>query len=340
MRTTAVILKRRPNGRPDLQDFALETRTLAEPDPGQVLVRTLSLSVDPYMRARMNPGGSYMPAYELDAPMSGHFVGEVVSSLDPRVPIGSVVAAVGDWQEYVVLSGGQVELLPDREPSPDIYLGPLGMVGHTAYVGLLDIGRPVAGETVVVSAAAGAVGSLVGQIAKLKGCRAVGIAGGPEKCRYVVDVLGFDACVDYRATDFPDTLQAACPNGIDIDFENVGGDILGAVWPLLNNNARIAVCGLIADYNQEAPSPAPPLVDLLTKRVTMHGFLIMDHADRLADFRRDMRRWLETGALSLRSHVVRGLERAPEALIGLFSGDNLGKSIVQVADRREAPAQP
>jgi NADPH-dependent curcumin reductase CurA len=213
-------------------------------------------------------------------------------------------------------------------------LGVFGMPGHTAYVGLLDIGQPKPGETVVVSSAAGAVGSLVGQIAKIKGCRVVGIAGGAIKCRYVVEELGFDAGIDYRAADFAAALARACPNGVDIDFENVGGAVLQAIWPLLNDFARVVVCGLVAHYNDPTPAPSADFRAVLTKRLTVRGFIIIDHNARFGDFLRDVSAWQRDGRIKYREDIVDGLEHAPEAFLGLLQGHNFGKLIVRVAQQR------
>jgi NADPH-dependent curcumin reductase CurA len=331
LRNRQIVLKSRPSGPPTLENFALVESPTPEPADGQVLTRTLFLSLDPYMRGRMNEGRSYAPPVPLGGVMVGQTVGRVISSRDGRFATGDIVVGGGNWQDYAVLRGETLRKLDPTVGPISTALGVLGMPGHTAYVGLLDLGQPRAGETVVVSAASGAVGSLVGQIAKIKGCRVVGVAGGPEKCKYVVDELGFDACVDHRVADFPEALARACPNGVDINFENVGGPVLRAVWPLLNDFGRVVVCGLIAQYNELTPAPGPDLRSVLVKRLTVRGFIISDHLGRFDDFLRDVSAWVRGGRIKYREDIVEGLERAPEAFIGLLHGRNFGKLIVRVA---------
>ena len=326
-----IVLKKRPVGMPRPGDFALQDVPIPEPGDGEVLTRTLWLSLDPYMRGRMNEGPSYAAPVHLGGVMVGGTVGAVVASRDPRFSPGDVVLGSAGWREYAALPGRTLRKLDPAAAPVSSALGVLGMPGMTAYVGLLDLGRPREGETVVVSAASGAVGSVVGQIAKIKGCRAVGVAGGPEKCRYVVETLGFDACADHRAPGLGEALARACPKGVDVYFENVGGAVQEAVWPLLNQFARVPVCGLIAQYNDAAPRPGPSMWSVLRKRLSLRGFIVSDHAERSDDFTRDMSGWVRQGRVKYREAVVEGLERAPAAFIGLLQGRNFGKLIVRVA---------
>ncbi|HEY0945981.1 MAG TPA: NADP-dependent oxidoreductase [Opitutaceae bacterium] len=333
-----VVLAARPRGRPTPQDFRLEHVAIPTPADGQVLLRTLYLSLDPYMRNLMEEiGPVYAPSVPLGAPMVGGTVNRVVTSRHPRFRAGDLVLGNAGWQDYA-LSDGQ-DLLPLGEMEhPSLALGGLGMPGFTAHVGLLDIGQPKPGETVVVAAATGAVGAVVGQIAKLKGARVVGIASGADKCRYAVDELGFDACLDRHDPQLAPHLAAACPAGIDVYFENVGGAVFDAVLPLLNLRARVPVCGVIAHYNEQTPPPGPdrlPLVvsTILQKRIRMEGFIILDHyGPRFDAFRRDMENWIHTGRVKLREDLADGLENAPTAFIGLLEGRNFGKLVVRVAD--------
>jgi hypothetical protein len=338
-----VVLAERPKGAATLGSFRLETVAPPQPAPGEVLVRTLWLSLDPYMRGRMNDAPSYAPPVELGGVMTAQTVSRVEASQSPEFRVGDLVLAPSGWQDLAACPAKTLTRLPKIE-HPSWALGVLGMTGLTAYVGLLDIGKAAAGETVAVAAATGAVGSIVGQIAKIKGCRVVGIAGGPEKCRWAVQELGFDACIDHRAPSFKDSLAAACPKGIDVYFENVGGAILRAVVPLLNTHARIPVCGLIAYYGG-APrtadgGAAPPDPDwapllmrtMLVKRMTMQGFIIFEHDDRHPEFFAAMQGWLSEGRIKYREDVVQGLENAPQAFLGLLEGRNFGKLVVRVAD--------
>jgi NADPH-dependent curcumin reductase len=326
-----ILLKTRPVGLPSPADFDLVAAPLPEPREGEVLTRTRFLSLDPYMRGRMSAAKSYARGIEPGEAMVGGTVGEVVTSHHEGFAPGDLVVGYGGWQDYAALPGALLRKLDPALAPVSYALGILGMPGMTAYVGLLDMGRPRPGETVVVSAASGAVGSVVGQIAKIQGCRVVGVAGGPEKCRYVEAELGLDACVDHKAPDLAERLAAACPKGVDVYFENVGGATQAAVWPLLNDFARVAVCGLIAHYNDTSPPPGPPFFDVLRKRLAIQGFIVSDHARRQPDFLRDMSQWLAAGRLKYREDVVEGLERAPEAFIGLLQGKNFGKLVVKVA---------
>jgi NADPH-dependent curcumin reductase CurA len=331
LRNRRIVLKRRPAGIPAAEDFAIVEGAVPEPGDGEVLARALWLSLDPYMRGRMNDRKSYASSVALGAVMVARTVSRVIDSRYSGFATGDIVLGPGGWQDYATLPGASLRKLdPDAAPVSTA-LGVLGMPGMTAYVGLLDIGRPHDGETVVVSAASGAVGSVVGQIARIKGCRVVGVAGGDAKCRYVVDELGFDACLDHRAPGLGVALARACRSGVDVYFENVGGAVQKAVWPLLNDFGRVPLCGLIAEYNDVEPAPGPNLSSVLTKRLIVRGFIVSDHGDRWGDFYRDVSAWVREGRIKYREDVVDGLERAPEAFIGLFHGNNFGKLLVRVA---------
>jgi NADPH-dependent curcumin reductase CurA len=332
------VLASRPIGRPTPENFRMEQVPVSELAAGQLLLRTIYLSLDPYMRGRMSAARSYASPVAIDEVMVGGTVSRVEASRHPGFAVGELVLAYSGWQDYEVSDGrGLMKLAPDVE-RPSRALGVLGMPGFTAYMGLLDIGKPKAGETVVVAAATGAVGSAVGQIAKLKGCRVVGVAGGSRKCAYAVEDLGFDACIDHYADDMRPQLAAACPAGIDVYFENVGGAVLEAVVPLLNVRARVPVCGVIAYYSDARHDVGPDRLPLLmrtvlTRRIEMRGFIInLDYGPRFPEFLSDMTRWVAEGRVKDREDVVSGLERAPDALIGLLEGKNFGKVIVRVAE--------
>jgi NADPH-dependent curcumin reductase len=332
-----ILLAARPQGRPVPEDFRLDTQPVPTPGEGQVLLRTLYLSIDPYMRNLMDEvGPGYAPPVAIGAPLVGGTVSRVVSSRHPSFKAGDLVLANAGWQDHALSDGSDLQPLGDM-PRPSLALGGLGMTGFTAHVGLLDIGEPQPGETVVVAAATGAVGSVVGQIAKLKGARVVGIAGGADKCRYAVDELGFDACLDRHDPRLAQHLAEACPHGIDVYFENVGGEVLDAVLPLLNLHARVPVCGFIAHYNDALVAAGPDrlprlLATVLQKRVRLQGFIILDHyGERFERFRREMGEWVADGRIKLREEVVEGLAQAPAALIGLLEGRNFGKLVVRVA---------
>ncbi len=336
-RNRQVLLARRPRGALGLDDFEVVDGAMPLPRDGQVLVRNLFLSIDPYLRGRMNEGEDiYAAPFALGAPVGGGTVDEVVGSGDAAFRPGELVLAEGGWQDYAAVDAAGLRRLPVRMERPSQALGVLGMTGFTAWHGLLRIGEPRLGETLVVAAASGAVGSVVGQIAKLKGRRVVGIAGGPAKCAYVVDELGFDACVDHRDPAFPRLLAEVVPDGIDIYFENVGGAVFDAVWPHLNVHARVPVCGLIAGYNGDLAEPRPDRLPvlaatLITKRIRMQDFLVSDHMDQDHDaFAREMSGWLTAGQVRAREDVANGLEQAPDALMRVLSGGNLGKAIVEV----------
>jgi len=330
-----IVLAARPQGRPRPGDFRLETAPVPAPADGQVLLQTLWLSLDPYMRNLMEePGPGYAPPVALGATMPGGTVSRVVASRNAGFAVGDVVLANGGWQDFALSDGS--DLLPVGDPTrPSLALGALGMPGFTAWVGLLDIAQPRAGDTVVVAAATGAVGAVVGQLAKRAGAHVVGIAGGADKCAFAVDSLGFDACLDRHAPDLAGRLAAACPRGIDVYFENVGGEVLDAVLPILNHGARIPVCGFISHYNGDDGdgSRARLLATVLARRVRLQGFIILDHyATRFDAFRRDMTALIADERVRVREDRVEGLANAPAALVGLLEGRNFGKVVVRVAD--------
>jgi len=328
------VLARRPTGEPAAADFRIEETPVPAPGEGGVLVRTLVLSIDPYMRGRMNATRSYAPAVEIGAPMVGTAVARVEVSRDPALAPGDLVLAQTGWQDYATAPARRLRKLDPADPPPSTALHVLGMPGHTAYAGLLEIGRPAPGETVVVAAAAGPVGSAVGQIARIKGARAVGIAGGAEKCAHVTGTLGFDACIDRRAPDFAARLAAACPDGIDVYFENVGGAVFDAVVPLLKPFARVPLCGLVSQYNETPPGPdrlAATMRTFLSNRITVRGFIVIDFAALEPAFLAEASVWVRDGRLRWREDVADGLEAAPRVLAGVLRGDNFGKALVRVA---------
>lgn len=332
------VLASRPNGAPTGDNFRLENSSIPEPADGQLLLRTIWLSLDPYMRGRMSDAPSYSPPVEIGAVMVGGTVSRVEKSNHPDYQPGEWVLGYSGWQDYDVSDGtGLVKLGADPE-HPSWSLGVLGMPGFTAYMGLLDIGQPKAGETLVVAAATGPVGATVGQIGKLKGCRVVGVAGGAEKCRHAIEVLGFDQCIDHHADDFAEQLKQACPQGIDVYYENVGGKVFDAVMPLLNTAARVPVCGLVSGYNATDLPPGPDRLGLLMgtilkKRIRMQGFIInQDYGHRIAEFQQEMSGWVREGKIHYREQVTEGLENAPQALIGLLEGKNFGKVVIRVAN--------
>lgn len=332
-----IILNSRPVGAPTPDNFRLEEAAVPGPGDGQVLLRTLYLSLDPYMRGRMSDAPSYAPPVAVGAVMIGGTVARVEQSRHPGYQAGDLVLSFNGWQDYALSDGTGLTRLDPQMPQPSLALGVLGMPGFTAYMGLLDIGQPQAGETVVVAAASGAVGSVVGQIARIKGCRVVGVAGGAKKCRFITEELGFAAGVDHHSADFAEQLARACPDGIDVYFENVGGKVFDAVLPLLNPAARIPVCGLIAHYNDTALPPGPDRLSLLartllTKRIRMQGFIIFeDYGDRYGEFFNQMSTWVREGKIKYREDLVAGLEKAPQAFIGLLEGKNFGKLVIEVA---------
>ncbi len=341
-----IVLHSRPVGTPTADNFRHEESLMPVVASGQVLLRTLYLSLDPYMRGRMSDEDSYAVPVALGEVMIGGTISLVQASMHPEYKPGDLVLAYSGWQDYALSDGKGLTRLDKGMMRHTLALGALGMPGFTAYMGLLDIGQPKAGETVVVAAASGAVGSNVGQIAKLKGCHVVGIAGGKDKCRYVVEELGFDACIDHRVADLPGRLASACQNGIDVYFESVGGSVFDAVLPLLNVQARIPLCGLIAHYNDTAPRPGPDRLGLLTRtlltrRIRMQGFIIFDdYGDRFGEFYSQMSKWLTEDKIKIRENIVDGLENAPHAFIGLLQGTNFGKLMIRVANDSAAQTNP
>ena len=332
-----VVLASRPEGAPTPDNFRIEEAELPPLKDGEVLLRIVYLSLDPYMRGRMNAGKSYSSATEIGTVMEGGTVAKVIESRHEKFAPGDLVLSFSGWRTHAVAKGSTLRKLDPSAAPPSTALGVLGMPGFAAYSGLLTLGRPAAGETIVVAAASGPVGSVVGQIARIKGARAVGIAGGPKKCAFVRDELGFDAAVDHRAHDFAAQLAAACPNGIDVYFENVGGAVWDAVFPLLNNFGRVPVCGLVSQYNTSGPGAGPdrvPLLmqEILAKSLTLRGFTQREFIDQRPAFYKEMANWIETGRVRYREDFVDGLEAAPEALIGLLEGRNFGKLIVRVSN--------
>jgi NADPH-dependent curcumin reductase len=330
MENTQILFASRPTGLPAKNNFKAVKTPVPEPGDGEVLRRTLYLSVDPYMRGRMSTQKSYAEGAKLGEPMVGQTVAQVVASNNPRFQPGDFVITSDGWQAYGLSDGKGLRKLDPAMGPVSWSLGVLGMVGLTSYVAVLDIGKAKEGETVVVSAAAGAVGSIAGQIAKIQGCRVVGTAGSDEKCAYVTGELGFDACINYKTADLRAALKEACPNGIDVYVDNVGGAVLEAVLRRINLHARIPLVGLISQYNAKKKVTGPDLVPLIVSRALIQGMLVFDHTDRMPDFLRDMAQWLREGKVRYREDVVEGLENAPRAFIGLFRGENIGKRIVKV----------
>jgi NADPH-dependent curcumin reductase CurA len=328
------LLANRPAGEPGESDFEMVESPVPEPGDGEFVGRALYLSVDPYMRGRMRDVKSYAPPAALGAVMVGGTVSQVTASKNPAFAEGEIVQGNFGWQEYAVSNGSDVRTVDAALAPVSTALGVLGMPGMTAYFGLLEVGQPVAGETVVISAAAGAVGSVVGQIARIKGCRAVGIAGGAEKCAYLTDELGFDAAVNYKAApDLSTALAEACPDGIDVYFDNVGGVTLDTVLSLINLHARIAICGMISEYNLTAPELAPrPTRALLVNRARMQGLLVHDWADSRAEGIAQMAAWISEGKLRYREDVIEGIENMPKAFLRLLRGENFGKQLVKAGD--------
>ena len=331
------VLASRPHGAPTAENFRLEQNPVPQPADGQLLLRTVFLSLDPYMRGRMSDAPSYSPPVEIGAVMVGGTVSRVEQSNHPDYPVGEWVLGYSGWQDYALSDGTGLVKLGSNPQHPSWALGILGMPGFTAYMGLLDIGQPKSGETLVVAAATGPVGATVGQIGKIKGCYVVGIAGGAEKCRHAVEVLGFDKCLDHHADDFAQQLKQACPKGIDVYYENVGGKVFDAVLPLLNTSARVPVCGLVSGYNATDLPPGPDRLGLLMgtilkKRIRMQGFIIaQDYGDRIDEFQQEMGRWVSEGKIHYREQMTDDLENAPQALIGLLEGKNFGKVVIRVA---------
>ena len=324
-------LAARPVGMPTQGDWSFTTEPVADPVDGQVLIKVLYLSLDPAMRGWMNEGKSYIPPVGIGEVMRAGGVGKVIASKHPNFAVGDYVSGATGVQDYCLSDGkGFSKIDPRLAPLP-VWLNVLGMPGMTAYFGLLESGQPKAGETVVVSGAAGAVGATVGQIAKIKGCRAVGIAGGAAKCDYVVKELGFDACIDYKSGSVKDGLRQHCPQGVDVYFDNVGGDILDTVLTRINRKARIVICGAISQYNNTAPVKGPAnYLSLLVNRARMEGIVVFDYADRYHLGAKEMAQWMREGKLKSKEDIVEGLETFPDQLLKLFTGENFGKLVLKV----------
>ncbi|HEY6430530.1 MAG TPA: NADP-dependent oxidoreductase [Acetobacteraceae bacterium] len=326
----SIVLRRRPSSSPQRADFEMREEAIPTAEPGQVVTRTIWLSIDPYMRGRISDRKSYAPPVQIGEVMTGETVGEVIASADPRFSPGDVVLGARGWSTHLVTNAERLTRLDPHGPPHSTFLGVLGMPGTTAYSGITDIGRPKSGETVVISAASGAVGSVAGQLAKRAGARVVGIAGGAEKCLFVQEELGFDDCVDHRTLDLPAELAAACPNGIDVYWENVGGRVQAAVFALLNPFARVVMCGMAAQYNDAEFPSGPNLGFVVGKRVLIQGMIVSDKPERFAEWRDLATPWVMDGSLRYREDEIEGLERAPEALAGILGGRNFGKLLVRV----------
>jgi NADPH-dependent curcumin reductase CurA len=331
MTNRQVRLHRRPSGAPTPDDFSFTDSPAPHVEDGHVLRRTIYLSLDPYMRGRMSDARSYAKPVAVGDVMVGGTVSQVVESRHPSFKAGDFVVGADGWQQYASSAPTGLRTLDPSIAPISTALGVLGMPGLTAYVGLLDVGQARSGETVVVSAASGAVGSVVGQIARLKRCRAVGVAGSKDKCDYLTRELGFHAAVNHRDPDLPAALGAACPDGIDVYFENVGGVVLEAVLGLINRGARIPLCGLVSQYNMRPLPPGPNLIPLLTNRARIPGFHVLDHYDRFEAFVREVGPWVRSGELRYREDIVDGIDAAPQALIGMLEGKNFGKLLVRVS---------
>jgi len=325
-------LKNRPNGLPSARDFELASVPIPAPGPGEVLVRNLYMSVDPYMRGRMMEQPSYVAPFQLGQPLDGGCVGQIVTSKSSQFEVGDYVLGRKGWREYYVSEGAELTRIDPTLAPPQAYLGVLGMPGLTAYVGLLDIGRPQPGNTVLVSAAAGAVGSVVCQIARLKGCRVIGSAGSAAKVRWLHEVAGVDAAFNYKTVDsLTAELGKHGPRGIDVYFENVGGAHLEAALECMNMHGRIVLCGMISQYNEASGSSGPRNLRLaVRKRLTLTGFIVSDHADRQPQFQADMGAWIADGKIRWQETIIDGIENAPQAFLGLFAGENTGKMLVRL----------
>jgi NADPH-dependent curcumin reductase CurA len=328
---TLVLLAARPEGWPTGATFRIEETPLPSPQEGEMLVRIAWLSLDPYMRGRMNAGRSYAKAVEVGEVMVGAAVGEVAESRHAGFARGDFVLGAFGWQEWAVSDGAGVMKVQVGRVPLSAYLGAVGMPGVTAYVGLYDIGAPKPGETVVVTAAAGAVGGVVGQLAKIRGCRAVGIAGGQEKCDYAVRELGFDACLDYKAGDLASWLTAATPKGVDVLFENVGGPIMDLVLRRLNAFARIPLCGLVSQYNETEVYGVMSFASLLVNRAKLQGFIVSDDMGRWPEALGKLGAWVAEGKIKGRETIAQGIRSAPNAFVGMLRGENIGKQLVKVA---------
>jgi NADPH-dependent curcumin reductase CurA len=329
-----ILLASRPKGMPDESNFSMTQDRMPNIKDGEVLIKTLYLSVDPYMRGRMSDAKSYAQPYKVGEPFVGGIVGKVVESNNEKYEVGGYIEGRLDWAEYNVSDGSNIRRLNRDQAPVSTSLHVLGMPGLTAYFGLLHIGQPTEGETVVVSGASGAVGTIVGQIAKLNGCRVVGIAGGEDKCAFLTNELGFDAAINYKTTpSLREALKEACPNGVDVYFDNVGGEVSDAVLTLINFQARIVICGQISQYNLEKPEMGPRVAgQLLTKSALMKGFIVSDYAQHNKEGLTQLTQWMQEGKLQYRENIVEGFENAVDAFLGLFRGDNIGKQLVKVAD--------
>ena len=327
----SVVLKARPKGEPIASDFEIREDVIPKAATGEVVTRTIWLSIDPYMRGRLREEQTYAVAIQIGEVMTGETVGEVIASAHPDFAPGDFVVGARGWQSHSVTPGDRLIKIFKSAAPLSTYLGVLGMPGATAYAGVTEICKPKPGETFVVSAASGAVGSVAGQIAKRAGARVVGIAGGAEKCLWVQDSLGFDDCVDHRALDLRQELQAACPNGIDSYFENVGGSVQAAVFDHLNPFARVAMCGMVSQYNEQTMPPGPNLGFVVGKRVLIQGFIVSDRPARMTEWRAIAEPLIADGSLIYREDVIDGLENAPDALTGILTGRNFGKLLVRVA---------
>ncbi len=329
-----IVLAKRPEGEPKSENFRLETHPVRELQKGEFLIKVLWLSMDPYMRPRMDDRESYKKPVPIGGMMPGESVGEIIASRSEQYQVGDIVTAYTGWQSHHIGREGEAQLRKVNPAglSPTVFLGPAGMPGRTAYFGLLRVGMPKAGETVVVSAASGAVGSVVGQIARYLGCYAVGIAGGEEKCRYVTEELGFDACVDYKADAFPARLASVCDKGIDVYFENVGGAVTHAVAPLLNKGARVPVCGFVATYNDMDKSETPfDVLGALSEPPEHRFFLVSEWNAEYGPATEQLLTWIKDGVIRYRETVTDGLENAPKAFLNMLRGTNTGKQLVKVA---------
>jgi NADPH-dependent curcumin reductase CurA len=331
-RNRQVLLRRRPTGTPTTADFEIADGPVPDPGEGEALVRSIYLSLDPYMRGRMSATRSYAKPVDIGAVMEGRVVGQVVRSRGPSVCEGDYVLGGSGWQLFSAVPAGALTKLDPQEAPLSTALGVLGMPGLTAYVGLSEIGRPQRSETVVVSAASGAVGAVVGQLAKREGAHVVGIAGGSDKCRYVESEFGFATCIDHRLADLGAALDRACPDGIDVYWENVGGAVQQAVFPRLNDFGRMVMCGMVSEYNDLEPRPGPNLMPAVRKRLRIQGFIVSDHWQRFGEYRAMAAPLLRSGELKYREDIVEGLDRAPEAFIGLLQGHNFGKLLVKLGD--------
>jgi len=331
-KSRAIILKSRPSGQFSTENLAFADKSTGPLAPDEVLVQTKFFSVDPYMRNRMNDVKSYVEPYALEQPITGDAAGLVLESRAPDFKPDEWVTGVMPWQEYTVMPGRYLHKIADRDVSPTLYLGLLGLTGLTAYFGLLDIGKPVSGETVVVSGAAGAVGSIAGQIARIKGCHTIGIAGSDEKCSYLTEKLGFSGTINYKSRpNIRKQLRGVCPAGVDVYFDNVGGEISDSVMFYLNNFARIVLCGQISLYDTNRLFTGPRLLaQMIIHRVQMQGFIVYDYRERYAEAREQLYRWLKEGKLISQETILEGFEKLPQALTGLFTGENIGKQIVKV----------